>query len=571
MAQYGVQVLFENDAFYQQSGGDNIAAMKAHIDAAAGLGADVVRISASWHNLEPDGRGQYSAYELKAMTETVAYAKALGMKVVMGIAQSPYWATDGTAPVGSAEAKWDAPTGSEVDAFAATLVKLNRSLAAAGVNDAVTGWEIWNEPNTTTYWKGAALRADTDVQVVLAATADYVKLLNASYAALKAVDPKAVVLGGSIAGGDIAYIKKMYDLGAKFDGLAIHPYPKANPFNNGHTYDVDQTDARDPLSYDWSFKHAILAARAEMVARGDSAKKLWLTEFGWSSTSDWGGAGSAALQSQYMKDALAMIPAWKFVHSAIAYRSYDEGSDTFGLMTSTGEWKPAATEIWTFVKAQHSKYYAKLIKGLDADWAQGIASFRHAASAVAVSSYQINKAIEAKEGRVVTDLKHLVGSAYDDYLGGGSGANRLMGQLGNDFLRGNAGNDRLDGGAGDDLVVGGNGADKLYGGIGFDRFDFNALKQSGASTSTRDRIMDFATAMDKVDLESMDANATVAGNQAFNWIGFTGFTGQAAEIRGEYIAGRGMLIEADVNGDRVADFSLGIVDRYEIAVDDFIL
>jgi hypothetical protein len=32
-----------------------------------------------------------------------------------------------------------------------------------------------------------------------------------------------------------------------------------------------------------------------------------------------------------------------------------------------------------------------------------------------------------------------------------------------------------------------------------------------------------------------------------------------------------MLIEADVNGDKVADFSVEIVDRYEIAAGDFIL
>jgi hypothetical protein len=571
MAQYGVQVLFENDAFYSQSGGDNISAMKAHIDAAAGLGADVVRISASWHNLEPGARGQYSQYELKAMTETVAYAKALGLKVVMGIAQSPYWATNGAAPRGSAEALWDAPTGTEVDAFAAALVKLNRSLAAAGVNDAVTGWEIWNEPNTTTYWKGAALRAGTDVQVSLTATADYVKLLNASYAALKAVDPKAVVLGGSIAGGDIAYIKKMYDLGAKFDGLAIHPYPKANPFNKGHTYDVDQTDARDPLSYDWSFKHAILTARAEMVARGDSAKKLWLTEFGWSSTSDWGGAGSAALQGQYMKDALAMIPAWDFVHSAIAYRSYDEGTDTFGLMTSTGAWKSAATELRKFITAQHSKYYELLIKGLDVDWTQNIASFRHAWAAVNADLEVINKAIEGKEGRVITDLKHLVGSSYNDSLAGDATASRVMGQLGNDTLRGRAGNDNLDGGAGNDVIVGGAGADILYGGVGADRFDFDVASESGVAVSKRDSIRDFARSLDKIDLATIDANTTVAGDQAFKWIGFNSLSGKAGEIHGRYVAGQGIVLEADRNGNKVIDFSIEIVDRYAIAAVDFIL
>lgn len=571
MAQYGIQVLFENEAFDKLSGGDKIAAMKAHIDTAASLGADVVRISASWRNLEPDKRGTYSAFELKAMTEVVGYAQGLGMKVVMGLAQSPYWATPGTAAKDSQQALWDPPTGTEVDAFAAAIVKLNRAFATAGVLNAVTGWEIWNEPNTTTYWKGTALRPNTDVQVPLTAVADYVKLLNASYTALKAADSKAVVLGGSLAGGDIAYLKKMYDLGAKFDALSMHPYPKANPFDGGKTYGVDQTDARDPLSYDWSFKHAILTARAEMVARGDAAKKIWLTEFGSGSTSDWGGAGSPTLQAKHMKDALALIPGWDFVHTALAYRSYDEGGDTFGVIYENGTWKPAALELRNFISAQHSKYYDLLVKGLDVDWTQMIASFRHARAGVSVELVKINTAIEAMEGKFVWDLKHVVGSSYNDTIIGDTGASKVYGQLGNDTLSGHSGNDTIDGGAGNDLIIGADGADVLSGGIGYDVFDYNKLISSGVTSTTRDRIRDFATGMDDIDLSTIDANTKVTGDQAFKWIGFTNFTGKAGDLHGRYQAGIGMIIEGDVNGDKVADFSIEILERYSIAVTDFIL
>ncbi|WP_426954524.1 calcium-binding protein [Muricoccus radiodurans] len=73
------------------------------------------------------------------------------------------------------------------------------------------------------------------------------------------------------------------------------------------------------------------------------------------------------------------------------------------------------------------------------------------------------------QGDVLTGVENLVGSAFDDTLGGDAGANRLMGGGGRDKLNGGGGNDELIGGAGNDALVGGEGQDTLRGDAGVDQ------------------------------------------------------------------------------------------------------
>ena len=70
-------------------------------------------------------------------------------------------------------------------------------------------WEIWNEPNIF-FWSGPKEL--------------YAKLLTKAYAAIKAEDPTAVVLGCSTAGIDTNFIRQVMGQGAPFDALTIHPY-----------------------------------------------------------------------------------------------------------------------------------------------------------------------------------------------------------------------------------------------------------------------------------------------------------------------------------------------------------
>ncbi|WP_426032400.1 calcium-binding protein [Cypionkella sp. TWP1-2-1b2] len=152
----------------------------------------------------------------------------------------------------------------------------------------------------------------------------------------------------------------------------------------------------------------------------------------------------------------------------------------------------------------------------------------------------------------LTGIEDVIGGTLADRLTGDSLANRLQGQAGNDALDGGIGNDVLFGGAGNDSIIGGVGNDRLFGGegvdrlyggdgndvlfgsydvdlmtggAGADRFDFNEIEETFANAGTgRDRILDFVNGLDVIDLSTMDAVLTAAGDQAFSFIGTAAIT-----------------------------------------------
>lgn len=140
-------------------------------------------------------------------------------------------------------------------------------------------------------------------------------------------------------------------------------------------------------------------------------------------------------------------------------------------------------------------------------------------------------------------------------LTGTSAANLLVGGTGDDILSGLAGSDTLKGGAGDDLLFGGGDADKLWGGAGADTFVFKAVSDSRPWVAARDTIFDFDHAAgDRIDLFAIDAHTLRAGNQSF-MLGtdhFTGLRGQVIQV----VTDNGLLIAADLQGDRKADFAV---------------
>jgi len=137
---------------------------------------------------------------------------------------------------------------------------------------------------------------------------------------------------------------------------------------------------------------------------------------------------------------------------------------------------------------------------------------------------------------------NLTGSAVANLLFANAGRNSLFGGAGNDRLFGGAGNDTLFGGNGNDRLTGGTGTDRMTGGAGADVFVFQTAAEIGIG-ALRDRITDFATGVDHIDLHAIQAG------QVF--IGAAGFSGVAGQVR--YAGG---LLSGDLNGDQVADFTL---------------
>jgi serralysin len=143
-----------------------------------------------------------------------------------------------------------------------------------------------------------------------------------------------------------------------------------------------------------------------------------------------------------------------------------------------------------------------------------------------------------------TTIENANGGSARDYLVGNAVANKL---------NGNDGNDVLNGLGGDDILTGGNGAD-----------EFRFTDGSG-----NDRIADFASGVDKINLSEIDADTAVAGNQAFTFIGDAAFGNVAGQLR-SYSQGGETLLAGDVDGDGAADFTINLGSAAAVVSDFFL-
>ena len=170
-------------------------------------------------------------------------------------------------------------------------------------------------------------------------------------------------------------------------------------------------------------------------------------------------------------------------------------------------------------------------------------------------------------GDSYSGIENLTGSDFGDALSGDAGGNLLAGQGGTDVLSGGLGNDTLRGGAQRDILVGDAGSDV---------FDFDVAGHSAAGA--RDIVRGFSTPAfdgagvaggDLIDLSGIDANAGVAGNQAF------AFGGAGVGRVSVVASGSNSLVRANTDGDAAFEFELLIEDGGILAsaykAGDFIL
>ena len=163
----------------------------------------------------------------------------------------------------------------------------------------------------------------------------------------------------------------------------------------------------------------------------------------------------------------------------------------------------------------------------------------------------------------------LYGDLGNDQLSGGNHNDRLEGGDGNDSLRGDAGADTLIGGAGNDTLIGNAGVDNLYGMAGADVFKFLAVTDS--PTATMDQILGgFAHNSDKIDLSAIDANSTLAGNQAFTVVGPALPFSAPGQVRISTLGGDTM-IEVNTTGTGGAEMAIIVIGSVALTGTDFIL
>lgn len=151
----------------------------------------------------------------------------------------------------------------------------------------------------------------------------------------------------------------------------------------------------------------------------------------------------------------------------------------------------------------------------------------------------------------------VLGGTVANGTGNGLG-NTIIGNGAANVLQGAGGADALSGEGGTDTLVGGTGQDTLTGGAGADQFRLTSPADS--TVAAPDLITDFtfvAGALDRISLALIDADATLAGNQAFIYRG-ANFTGAAGDLRVQSQGGGVYVAAGDVNGDSVADVAITI-------------
>ncbi len=252
-----------------------------------------------------NGDGEVDAIDAWAKYDNiVALAEKYGLEVVPRLSSPPAWSrADGEARGAFAPPDNLADWGD----FVYTVVSRYRGR--------IRYYQLWNEPNIYPEW------GERPVDPV-----DYTRLLCEGYRRAKEANPEAVIISGALAPtvslyagpgpstglNDLVFLQRMYDAGAAdcFDILAVNNYMLWS----------GPTDRRmQPSNINFSRP---LYIRDIMVANGDAAKPIWISEMNSNavpndpSIQGWGAYGQVTLEQQARYAVLAyrrVMEEWPWV------------------------------------------------------------------------------------------------------------------------------------------------------------------------------------------------------------------------------------------------------------------
>ena len=176
------------------------------LDRTVSSGAGLVRLGVSWRNVvgsqrppDPTNPGSSLLRLLFGIDPAVRDAEARGLAVLLTIsASAPDWAEGPGRAANARPGTWK-PNPSDLANFVQAVAARysGRFNPGSGPLPAVQAIQIWDEPNQD-YWLSPAFQGSTAVS-----PAHYRQMLNASYPAVKAVNPQMlVVTGGTSPYGD---------------------------------------------------------------------------------------------------------------------------------------------------------------------------------------------------------------------------------------------------------------------------------------------------------------------------------------------------------------------------------
>jgi hypothetical protein len=263
-----------------------------------------------WFRYNP-GPGQY---DWGALDRIVESANAAGIKLLFSVVKAPQWSRP------SADTDQGPPADPNV--YGEFLKAM-----ASHYKGRVAAYEVWNEQNLYYEWGGLGGKINAG---------KYVQLLKVAYQAIKSVDPSATVVSGAltptgyndgnIAIDDRVYLEQMYQAGMKnyCDAVGAHPSGYNNPPDAQWETYADPTASFNAKGHpSWFFRGTVESYRNIMIKYGDSAKRIWVTEFGWAAVESLGVApargyeyaadNTEAEQAQYITRAYQLAKSWGWV------------------------------------------------------------------------------------------------------------------------------------------------------------------------------------------------------------------------------------------------------------------
>jgi hypothetical protein len=291
----------------------------------AGLGVGWVRGFVPWTVFEPNS-GHLNEPQLSAL-ETGLAALPKGTKVILDVVNTPQWESGSTNPV--------MPPRDPSD-YARFVGEM-----ATRLKGRVAAWEIWNEEDDSLWWASGP------------DPAAYAALLKTTYPAVKAADPSAKVVLGGLTGNDYEYLSQVYAHGAKgsFDAVGVHTDSICDVVS---PYEILRNGRDDQRISRWSFL-GYRTVHEVMQANGDNSP-IWMTELGWSTSSQvcnsgaWAGqkAGgvSAAQQATFLLQAYHCLAEDSYVQVGIWYglqetEPFGSPRGSYGLLGPSLDPKPS--------------------------------------------------------------------------------------------------------------------------------------------------------------------------------------------------------------------------------------
>ena len=246
------------------------------VQLAADAGFHWLRQEFPWQDIEIHAKGDFedrrnvppkSAWE--KYDGIVDLAEKYGMELIVRVSTPPAWSRAAGDSVGAF-----APPDNYADFgdFVYTLVSRYRGR--------IRYYQLWNEPNIYPEWGSYAISPE-----------DYTGLLKIGATRAREADPDVVIICGALAStialqpaaappnnalNDLIFLQRMYDAGAAryFDIMAMQAYGLWS----------GPTDQRmHPRVMNYGRPQFV---RDLMVANGDAAKPIWISEMGWNAVPD---------------------------------------------------------------------------------------------------------------------------------------------------------------------------------------------------------------------------------------------------------------------------------------------